>query len=170
MRFANDESNSQVPVECSANYSKHSISWEKLGNFLRLEQLVRVKDARDFIMRQLGRIWSLVQLLSSHTPSFSRRLTESWTTILCMFCQKIIQFNNKQQNSSKFNLKTVRTQCWCGNVLQTLYTLLWIPHWLGENSLMCLYVVVGHHRYPKMVGFIHITHMHTIPPGRTGPD
>ena len=75
IRFTNDESNSQIPMECSANYSKNCISWEKSGNILRLEQLVSVKDARDFIMRQLGRIWSLVQLLSSHTSSFSRLLT-----------------------------------------------------------------------------------------------
>ena len=80
IRFPNDEGNSQIPVECSANLPKHFISWEISGNFLRLEQPVRVKDARDFIMRQLGRIRSLVQLLSSHTSSFSRCPTESWTS------------------------------------------------------------------------------------------
>ena len=93
-----------------------------------------------------------------------KMLNKVMNPILGMFCQKIIQFNNKQQNSSKFNLKTLRTQCWCGNVFQTLYTLLWIPHSLGENSLMCLYVIVSHHWYLKIVGFIHITHAHCPSP------
>jgi hypothetical protein len=77
VRFSNDRGNSQIAVSVKYKLFKLFISREILGNFLRLEHPSSEKYLRDSIMRQLGRIRSLVQLLSDNTSSLSRHPTVS---------------------------------------------------------------------------------------------
>ena len=107
MRFPNDGGNSQIPIPSSADKSKLLISPEILGNFLRLEQFESIKDLREFIMRQLGRIRSLVQPSRSHTSSLSRYPLESWTSTkfsqYLRYNSFMFRLNDKSGNILRYN-------------------------------------------------------------------
>ena len=76
IKFPNDGGNSLVQFPICKDF-KSFISCKILGNFLSLSQSTRLKDVRDFIVRQLGRVSSLWQPPRSNTLSLSRCPMES---------------------------------------------------------------------------------------------
>ena len=77
IKFPNDGGNSLVQFVGRYKCLISSISCKIFGNFLILSHAIRLKNVRDFIVRQLGRVSSFTQLLRSHTLSLSRCPTES---------------------------------------------------------------------------------------------